>query len=360
MQIIKAIKSEDVINKAVEILNNGGLIIYPTETCYGVGVDATNANAVIKLLEYKRRPEGKAISIAVDSIEMAKKYVDINDEAKALYKKFLPGPVTIVSKSTGKLPYGLESENKTLGIRIPNHEIPIEIIKKLGKPITATSANSSGRKTPYTIVDILDNITMKQKSMVDLILDAGDLPHNPPSTVIDTVNDSMKILRFGDVNLGTLITTEDVDSSLDMQKQGRKLIKNYKNILAEKAVLLMFNADLGAGKTQFIKGVAKELGIKEIVNSPTFTMLKEYDYNYENREGKLIHIDAWRLESIEEMDAFQLQQYFIANNVIAIEWAGMAKEYLETISENSNVVKIYIDIRYTDLNKRVLRVYEKK
>jgi tRNA threonylcarbamoyl adenosine modification protein YjeE len=234
----------------------------------------------------------------------------------------------------------------------------ISIIKGLGEPITATSANVSGRKTPYAVQDILDNITSRQKDLIDIILDAGELPHNPPSTVIDTTKEDLKILRHGDINLGRLITTETITSEEAMQNQGAELIKNYKNVLAEKAILIMFNADLGAGKTQFIKGVARELEIKDIVNSPTFILLKEYDHNYNNIQGKLIHLDAWRLESLEEMNDFDLAQYFKPGNVIAVEWAGIAKEYLESISERNDVAKIYIEIEYKTLEERILRIYE--
>src|SRR5690606_513305 len=106
-------EDKNLIETVCQVLNNGGLIIYPTETAYGVGVDATNPQAVSKLLEYKKRPEGKAISIAVDSENMAANYVDINIQAKNFYRTFLPGPVTIISNSTGKVDKRLESEKNT-------------------------------------------------------------------------------------------------------------------------------------------------------------------------------------------------------------------------------------------------------
>jgi L-threonylcarbamoyladenylate synthase len=360
MQIIKALKTEyaDAVAEAVKVLKAGGLVVYPTETCYGVAVAATNAQAVKKLLEYKRRPEGKAISIAVADKAMAEKYVELNETATNIYDKFLPGPITVISEDKGIVAAGLASEFGTLGVRIPDNGLALAIIKELAEPITATSANVSGRKTPYAVQDILDNVTSRQKDLIDIILDAGELPHNPPSTVIDTTKEALKILRHGDINLGRLITTETITSEEAMQQQGSELIKNYKNILAEKAILIMFNADLGAGKTQFIKGVARELEIKDIVNSPTFILLKEYDHNYNNIQGKLIHLDAWRLESLAEMNEFDLTQYFKPGNVIAVEWAGIAKEYLESISARDDVAKIYIEIEYKTLAERTLRIYE--
>ena len=191
---------EAIIRIAIEVLGSGGLIIFPTETSYGVGVDATNSNAVSRLLEYKRRPEGKAISVAVANLKLADKYVDINPAAEGIYKNFLPGPVTVISKSKKLLDARLESEQGSLGIRIPNYRLILDILEKFNKPITATSANSAGKKTPYSIDDIFNNLSKKQKSLIDLVIDAGELPHNPPSTVIDTTSEELTVYRKGRID----------------------------------------------------------------------------------------------------------------------------------------------------------------
>lgn len=132
MKILK-LNDNNLIKEVIEELNNGGIIIFPTETSYGVGVDATNSNAVSKLLEYKKRPEGKAISIAVPNKESALEYVEINSSAENIYRNFLPGPVTIVSKSKHKTDKRLEAENGTLGIRIPNYRIILDILLQFKK-----------------------------------------------------------------------------------------------------------------------------------------------------------------------------------------------------------------------------------
>lgn len=188
---------KNVVDEAVGILKSGGLVIYPTETLYGVGVDATNQGAVKKLIEYKNRPFGKPFSIAVTGPEMAKHYVVINKTAEELYKNFLPGPLTIISKGLHKVAPGIESEDGTLGIRIPDYKMVNEIVEKLGVPVTATSANASYKKRPYKISDILDNLSEKQKGLIDLIIDAGELPRSEPSTVIDTTLDEPITLRQG-------------------------------------------------------------------------------------------------------------------------------------------------------------------
>jgi len=96
MERINIKKNHNWRKLVIEILSHNGLIIYPTETCYGVGVDVTNSKAVEKLLSYKKRPEGKAISIAVSDKDMAERYVDLNEKALNLYQNFLPGPLTII------------------------------------------------------------------------------------------------------------------------------------------------------------------------------------------------------------------------------------------------------------------------
>ena len=161
MKIIKVNpkNNQKIITQAIKILNNNGLIIYPTETCYGAGVNATNQKAVDKLLNYKTFRQNKPISIAVANQAMASKYIIPNTSALNLYTKFLPGPLTVISKSRDKkVAKHIESNTKTIGIRIPDYKLTISIIKKFGLPITATSANASYKKTPYSIKDILPDI----------------------------------------------------------------------------------------------------------------------------------------------------------------------------------------------------------
>ena len=193
---VKALSSEKIIKTAVQVLRRGGLIIYPTETVYGVGVDATNAAAVKKLLEYKSRREGKPLSIAVTDRTMAEQYVELNDQAKKLYKRFLPGPYTIVSKGLGKLALGIESEFGTLGVRIPAFPLVLKLVETLGRPITATSANASGEKRPYMIDDIFDRLSAKQKSLIDLVIDAGPCSIEM-TTVIDLTAAEPVLVRRG-------------------------------------------------------------------------------------------------------------------------------------------------------------------
>ena len=174
MKILKLNSNRaDIIKTVSNCLKNDGLVIYPTETVYGIGASAVSAKAVDKLLKYKGRREGKPLSIAVTDQKMAEKYVEINEQALKFYKNFLPGPFTVISKSKNQVDPRVNSEFGTLGIRIPAYPLIIQVIRQLGQAITSTSANASGKKRPYCIQDIFEHLSNKQKALVDLVIDAG-------------------------------------------------------------------------------------------------------------------------------------------------------------------------------------------
>ena len=363
-----------IIQTAIEILSRGGLVIYPTETCYGVGVDATNQEAVERLLQYKERPEGKAISIAVSDRDMAEKYVEVNETAVNLYKNFLPGPVTVISNSKHNVAKGIEAEDGSLGVRMPDYPFTLELIKTFGKPITATSANMSGRKTPYTIDDILNNIPEKKRELIDLIINAGELPHNPPSTVVDTRLNNEKVLRHGAWNMehGTKKSQTIMShSEEETQKIGENLMKELLPELQNKSVIFALQGDLGAGKTQFAKGVARALGIKENITSPTFTIVKEYEFSHpeersdegslanaksrtsreilhsvQNDKRIMFHIDTWRMQEEKELADLGFEKMIMPGNVVVVEWMQKIHHILKNkIGQQQAIIRVIIDIQ---------------
>ena len=189
------------IRKAAKVIKAGGLVVFPSDTVYILAVDPTNQKAVDKLLAFKNRWVGKAISIAVLDKKMAEEYVVLSENAQNIYTNLLPGPFTVVSTGKHKVANGIEAENGTLGIRIPDNSWTHDLVEQLNGPVTATSANLSGR-TPNYSVNFIKKISKKKQAMIDLIVDGGKLPRNKPSTVIDATESEVKILRRGD-----LITT---------------------------------------------------------------------------------------------------------------------------------------------------------
>ncbi len=338
---IEKTKESEVIRKTVEVLKRGGLVVYPTETLYGIGVDAQNQEALDKLLKYKARREGKPLSIACADKKMAGEFVEINKTAEKIYKTLLPGPVTVVSKSRHAVAKGVESELGTLGIRIPKYPLILKIIKTFGKPVTSTSANASYKKRPYHIKDIFNNISAKQKRLIDLVLDAGQLPIREPSTVVDTTLEDVTVLRQGEIKLSSQksIRSESQGETIEL---GEKLMKQYKHYLGFKSVVFALQGNLGAGKTQFTKGIARALGVKERIVSPTFILERDYQFSYGNKIHHFYHIDTWRMFSDQEFLDLGFAKLIDSSAVFAIEWAEKVSGVLKQYSDEAKVIWIKI------------------
>lgn len=183
---------KELIALAADVLKNDGIVVYPTDTLYGIAANALSKKAILKVYKVKGREFKKPLSIAFNSLTESKKYVKFNRTTLKLAKRFLPGPLTIILP----MKYGFPKEltgSKDVGIRIPDNRITLELIKKFGYPITATSANISGNKGPITA-----EVAIKQiGDRVDLILDGGKCKLKKPSTVIEIKNNEIKVLREG-------------------------------------------------------------------------------------------------------------------------------------------------------------------
>ncbi|HJJ46968.1 MAG TPA: L-threonylcarbamoyladenylate synthase [Methanocorpusculum sp.] len=174
-----ALSEEEKVKKAVSVLQRDGLVVYPTETVYGLGADALSKNAVLKVFEAKSRPLGKPISVAVSDVEMIFGIAHVDKFAEAFITKFLPGPVTVVLPVKNSLPEDLSGGTGTIGIRYPDHELALKIIATLDSPITSTSANISGEVSPTTAEMV--NVPH------DFLVDGGTLL-GTPSTVVNLVD----------------------------------------------------------------------------------------------------------------------------------------------------------------------------
>ncbi|MBP9700576.1 threonylcarbamoyl-AMP synthase [Candidatus Woesebacteria bacterium] len=343
--------TQEIITKTLEVLSNGGLVIYPTETTYGVGVDIENSEAVEKLFRYKGQRNQKPISVAVSSKEMATRYVSLNAEANRVYDTFLPGPVTVVSTGIKDLPDGVASTEGKVGIRIPNYELMLSLISQFGRGISATGANASNQKRPYTIQDVLDHTSKEQQSLIDLIIDAGTLPLNEPSTVIDTTLDDIVILRAGSTAFKkseTIVTTSP-EETMEVFSQ---VAKRYRSYYGYTPVLFAFQGVMGAGKTHAIKGLAKGLGIDEMITSPTYTFAHEFSFINEGKTVQFAHIDAWRVQSFPELMAIGFEQYLQQNGVIALEWSERFYEELVKI-QPLQLISVQIESTLNENERRI-------
>jgi L-threonylcarbamoyladenylate synthase len=185
---------QDDLKKALEVLQNGGTILYATDTIWGIGCDATNAKAIEKIYKIKFRTAEKSLIILADSMNMIEKYVaEIPELAKELVVSY-KAPLTIIYNKARKLPKNLVPKDGTIAIRIPKDEFCIKLIGMLGKPITSTSANLSGDPNPLTF----SKVSPKIKEAVDYICTTNQLRVDTvkPSTILKVNTDGqIQILR---------------------------------------------------------------------------------------------------------------------------------------------------------------------
>ncbi len=187
--------ASDAVERAADALK-GGVIIYPTDTLYGLGADAFSDEMVARLYEIKGREEGKPIHAIVSDMEMAERYAYIDGSAQILAEKFLPGALTLILKKKTGIETGIAKGIDTFGIRIPNNQFCMRLIETFGGPITTTSANISGMMPARTIEEILEQLAEKTE-LLSLAIDAGELAARIPSTIVDCSGERPVIVREG-------------------------------------------------------------------------------------------------------------------------------------------------------------------
>jgi len=194
------------IYEAVSVLRRGGAVVFPTDTLYALGVDATSKDAVERLFHIKRRPASRPVSIFVKDIAMTKRYAYVDYGKDKILERIWPGAVTVVLYKKALLPDLLTAGGNTVGVRVPDHEIPRILVKSLNAPITATSANISGKAPSGRLAEILDQFK-EYDIQPDLVLDMGDLPPGrTASTVVDLSREIPKVLRTGPISKEELHT----------------------------------------------------------------------------------------------------------------------------------------------------------
>jgi L-threonylcarbamoyladenylate synthase len=188
----------DAVAKAVQVLKDGGIVIFPTDTAFGIGCRIDDPDAVRRLFVLRKRPEIKAVPVLVSSLHMAREYLlpVSQDVIEKLVKPYWPGALTIVlTCQTDKVPGLIRGGGNTMGVRVPDHLTTLEIIKGVGVPIIGTSANFAGEATPYAFED-LDKELVK---LVDFVVQ-GACHTKKASTVIDCTSKPWKVLRQGAVH----------------------------------------------------------------------------------------------------------------------------------------------------------------
>ncbi|HUD09614.1 MAG TPA: L-threonylcarbamoyladenylate synthase [Patescibacteria group bacterium] len=186
------------INEAVKVLNRGGIIIFPTDTAFGIGCRIDNEDTIQRLFKIRNRPASQAVPVLFDSAQKVKKYVlPFDEKIQKLMNDSWPGALTIILKANiEKVPLLIRGGGETVGVRIPNHPMILEILKGVGVPVLGPSANFHGEKTPYEFKDL----DPKLVSLVDYVVE-GECSIKKTSTVIDCTKAPWKILRQGAIKV---------------------------------------------------------------------------------------------------------------------------------------------------------------
>lgn len=211
----KIVKARDGIIEGASIIKEGGLVVFPTETVYGLGANAFDENAVAKIFKAKGRPQDNPLIVHISSLEQVKDIaVDVPDAFYELAKRFMPGPLTVILKKSDKVPYCVTAGGETVGIRMPKNIWARELIAH-SYPLAAPSANRSKHISPTTAQHVYEDL----KGELELILDDGPCDVGIESTVLDLTVETPTILRPGAVTADMLL---DIVGSVS---QNGKVIK---------------------------------------------------------------------------------------------------------------------------------------
>lgn len=182
------------LNSAAQLLKEGGLLAFPTETVFGFGVVYDNEDAYKKLVNVKRRPPEQPFTVMCSDIEDLSKLAYLNEKAIKLINKFMPGQITLIVKAKEGLPPFAISKDGNIGIRIPNYDIIRELIREVNKPLLVPSANRHGERPALNAQEVIDNFS---KEIDGIIL--GDTISNVPSTIV-LVDNEVRIIREGSIS----------------------------------------------------------------------------------------------------------------------------------------------------------------
>lgn len=184
------------------------VVAYPTDTLYGLGVNALDATAVHKLFQIKQRPSTKPVPVMVSSIEMARALAYVDKAREAVLRELWPGPFTFVLWKKKVVPSNVTAGGETVALRIPAHPFCQSLLRDFEGPITTTSANISGEEPTRNAESIVERFK-KENDRPDLFIHAGTLPENAPSTIVDLTTEQPKVLRVGSTTKEKLLSVLD-------------------------------------------------------------------------------------------------------------------------------------------------------
>lgn len=189
--------NEDELENVIKIIENGGVVIFPTDTVYGIAANSLDEEAIKKLFDLKERNDNKPICVLTSSVDKIKKVAYVRDEEQKIIDQYMPGALTIILDKKDNVSDVLTSNLKTVGVRIPNNEIALGILEKLEYPLATTSANISGKDAAVKKEDLITEFDGR----VDIIIDGGITDLKVSSTIVKLDNNEIKILRQGTIKI---------------------------------------------------------------------------------------------------------------------------------------------------------------
>ncbi len=312
--ILEAI--DENIKKASEFIKNGGIVAFPTETVYGLGANALNKDAVIKIFEVKERPFFDPLIVHIDDIKWVEKLiVEFPKLSKRLIEKFWPGPLTIVFKKSNIVPYVTTGGLDTVAIRMPKNDVALKLISYSNVPIAAPSANKFGYISPTTAQMVYEQLN----DNVDIILDGGKTEYGIESTIVYIENDDVYILRLG------AIEVEEIEEVINKKVIISERIKSpgqFKFHYAPYTKLKIFNSiDEIESEIRNYKKVAIITSKKENF------YFKDLIYDYFSEDGNLREIAKNLFEKLYYYDKIGVDVIFVQ----AVKEEGIGRAIMDRL-----------------------------
>lgn len=298
----KIINPADGLLSAGEIIKNGGLVVFPTETVYGLGADGLNETAVKKIFKAKGRPSDNPLILHVSTIEMAEKIGEITPIARNLMDIFWPGPLTVIVKKKDIVPPSVTAGLDTVAIRMPEHKIARELIEQANTPIAAPSANLSGKPSPTAFCHAFADMNGR----VDAIIDGGESDIGIESTVIDTTSMPPMVLRPGGITAEMLKKIIPDVAVEEHKKEGSEGYRpkspgmKYKHYAPDAKVILYKTAEKLVEDLEKFKAEGKKVGL---FKSEKFTFSADIDIVWGTDTKDLAKSLFFSLRKFDELGA---------------------------------------------------------
>ena len=317
--------NKEEVKSSIKMLKEGKILVVPTDTVYGICSDATNEKAVEKIFRIKNRDKNNPLNILVSSVDMAKKYTkNFNKIAETLANKFWPGALTMVFEKNDLIPKIVTANKETIGVRIPDNEVTLNIINELSLPIACPSANISGRPSGTVVEDIKSDF----KDNVDIYIDCGPSKIGIESTIVKINENSVEILRQGK------ITKEEI-KALGIKVEECKIKKEDKkrdHYKIKTPSILIYNEDL----------VRKHEKIKSFINGnmQRSIALLGFDEDLKNIEEN-INLKMYSLGSINNLDYAMKNIYNILRKIEKANYDMLIVIGIKEQDKNSSIINIF-------------------